>query len=129
MDATTATAFLKTFGFKGEYNGKTCTRKLSGGRIARISLSERNGRTCPTQDCYTSLEVEIVGTKTGPIDKTLFVFDEHLTERKDTRTDYPLRGNRAFMVLAYCGWGWYIAVPKSVKPLVDAVEKYIGMFK
>lgn len=125
-----ATSFLRTFGFEGEYTGRTCTRKIDGDRIARIILSESNGETYPTQGHYVSLEVEIIGTKVGRIDKALFVFDQILNtnQREDDRKDYPIKGNRTFQVLTCCGWRWYIAVPKDIKPLVEAVEKYIGMF-
>ena len=127
---STMISFFKTFGFKGEYNGASCARKLSGNRIARISLSDENGRTISTQGHYVSLKVEVVDVTTGPIDRQLFVFDDHLTERSDNRTDYPgTGGGRAFQVIAYCGWEWYIAVPKTVKPLVNAVNKYVKMFE
>ena len=73
---STMTSFFRTFGFKGEYNGASCTRKLSGNRIARISLSDENGRTLSTQGHYISLKVEIVDVTTGPIDRQMFVFDD-----------------------------------------------------
>ncbi len=125
-----ATSFLKTFGFKGVYNGLSCTRKISDGRIARITLSEENGRGIPTSETYVSLKVEIIGTKTGLIDKAMFSFDDHLPTktRTDGRKDYPIGNNRTFQVISHCGWEWYIAIPKSVLPLTQAVDEYIGMF-
>jgi hypothetical protein len=124
-----AAEFFKTFGFKGEYNGASCARKISGDRVARVSLSDENGVSLSTQGHYVSLKVEIVFAN-GSIDRQLFVFDDHLAERSDKRTDYPTGGKgRVFQVIAYCGWEWYIAVPKTVKPLVVAVNKYIKMFE
>lgn len=127
-----ATEFLRAFGFQGQYNGKSVTRKLSGGRIARISVSEYGGRGLPTSGTFISLKVEIVNIKEGPIDSALFVFDDHLdrSRRTDNRGDFPGRSDsRTYMVLDHCGWGWYIAVPKDTKPLVKAVEDYIGLFE
>lgn len=127
-----ATAFLKAFGFQGLYNGTSVTRKLSGGRIARISLSEYGGRGLPTSGTYISLKAEIVNIKEGPIDSALFVFDDHLdrSRRMDKRPDHPgFTRSRTFMVIDHCGWDWYIAVPKETKPLIKAVEDYIGLFE
>lgn len=125
-----STNFFKTFGFKGDLNGVSCTRRLSGNRVARISLSEKNGVSISTQGHYVSLQVEIIDVVTGLIDKQLFVFDDHLTERSDKRADYPIGGEgRVFQIISSCGWEWYIAIPATVKPLVKAVEKYVKMFE
>jgi len=122
--------FMKKFGFEGLANGGSVTRKISGDRVVRVSLSESNGVTCPTEGHYVSLRVEVVGTKAGPIDSSLFLFDDFLRSRKDDRKDYPGRsGGRTFQVISSCGWGWYIAEPKSVEPLVHAVNEYIEFFE
>lgn len=121
--------FMKQFGFQGLTNGGSVTRKISGDRLVKISLSENNGETCPTRGHYVSLKVEVVNTKTGPVDSSLFLFDNFLRVRKDDRKDYPGRcGGRAFQVISSCGWKWYIAEPKSVEPLVHAVNEYVGFF-
>jgi len=131
MEKGTPTEFLRTFGFKGQYNGLAVTRKIDAARVARISLSTSNGRqTIPTHGHYVSLKVEIVDIHKGALDSAVFAFDDHLdtAKRKDGRQDYPIQGCRTYMVIDHCGWGWYIAVPKSTAPLKKAVADYIGMF-
>jgi len=130
MNKGSHTDFLRAFGFEGEYNGLAVTRKIDPDRIARISLSTNNGQTVPTHGHYVSLKVEIVDIRKGPLDTAIFVFDDHLdgTKRTDSRGDYPIPGTRTYLVIDHCGWGWYIAVPRSTKPLTQAVEAYISFF-
>ena len=124
------TDFLRRFGFEGLYNGLSVTRKLDEDRLATISLSTSNGQTLPTSGHYVSLKVKVVDKRKGKIDEQTFVFDDHLDkgDRKDKRTDHPDGGGRTFQVIEYCGWDWYIAVPRSLGPLKGAVEGYLLMF-
>jgi hypothetical protein len=91
-----------------------------GERVARIDLST-NGAA----DLYVGFRVTVLNTRKGKIDEKFFAFNDYLSERADDRSDYK----GGFEVYPGCGWGWYIAVPKTTEPLVRAIEQYLMVFQ
>lgn len=87
---------------------------------------------------YSRLTVRIVSKLTGAIDSKSFLFSAYLLGRVDDRVGgpnpYPERcpvlnqGFKGFEVVAYCGWDWYIAVPATTLPLMEAVAAYVRTF-
>ncbi len=93
-------------------------------RLARIEPCERG-----VSGQIEGLRVTIIDKLSGKIDSKFFRFDDYLTERSDSRREYPLRGNPTFVVITHCGWDWYIATPSTTAPLTAAVTAYIELFK
>lgn len=60
---------------------------------------------------WSGFGVQVVSKTLGELHRTTVKFDDVFDGRSDSRTDYPLGGNRTFEVLQYCGAQWYIAVP------------------
>lgn len=104
--------------------------QLDDDRRAHVVLATDNPYArYPTAGDYTSIVVSIVSKTRGLIQRKVFVFDDYLHERKDDRTDYPIAGNTTFQVVDHCGWDWYIAVPTSTTPLVQAIDTFLDMFR
>lgn len=87
-------------------------------------------------DHYQGFLVSIVSKTHGQIDKKMLLFDDYLPrdERSDSRQvavqSYPVSpGNPCFQVISHTGWGWYIAVPRTTQPFVDAVSAYIEAWR
>lgn len=95
------------------------------GVLARIELC-----THGVQHEYPGFLVKIVGRK-GMLDSKYFLFDDFIDpkEREDGRPDYPEGKNACYKVISYCGWKWYVAVPKDVRPFCEAVRAYVEAFK
>ena len=104
-------------------------RTLSADRLARISIDAPGAA-----DTYTGLTVRIIHVQTGEIDRKFFRFDDYLSDRIDGRSDYPSSSRVSYAGFylyphANRGWMWHIANPRSTAAVVDAVEKYIGLFR
>lgn len=100
------------------WSGRDATMDLPNGRVARVSLSVED-----IHGKYEKLVVRIVNLMSGEVDRKEFPFQEYLSSRSDSRTDY--RGG--FYVSNSGGdLGWYIAQPGKVKAeLLSEVEEYI----
>lgn len=100
---------------------------VDANRRAKIVLSDRG-----YADHLDKLIVSILDKNEGEIDAKTFAFDDYLSRenRIDGRGDYPLGNNTCF-----CAWAnrdrfeWYIAVPKTTRPLCEEIEKYIDIFR
>lgn len=105
----------------------TGIHKFSDGRIVRIELA-----TSGVSGTYAGFQVTIISPTNGKIDEKFFAFDDYLprSERKDGRqVNYPLSAKaECFVVIAHCGWDWYIAVPNSTDAFCVAVEEYVRAF-
>lgn len=75
---------------------------------------------------YQAFRVTILDKNDGPVDKKTFLFTDYLGSEK-THTS-PVRGEE-YKVVSHCGWVWHIVTPKSTRPICEAIEKYIGVFK
>lgn len=98
-------------------------------RRAKVMLA----RTTLSADNYDAFKVSIINKHDGVVDVKVFRFDDYLDTsldgRSDNRTDYPLGRNDCFHVTSYIGWRWYIAVPKTTRPLCKEIENYIEIFQ
>lgn len=107
---------------------RTGYHKLDDERRARIVLETRE---CGGE--YPGFNVTILSKNSGVIDQKYFKFDDYLDTslegRTDRRSDYPLRGNTCYEVIAHCGWEFYIAKPKDTRPYTEAVERWIDQFR
>jgi len=81
-------------------------------------------RPTTTHDHFDGFEVQIVNKHEGMVALKCFSFNDYLSERSDARDDY----RDGFGVIAYCGWEWYIAIPKTTRPFCEAVEAYIALW-
>lgn len=98
--------------------------KIDSDRLAKISLDD-NGH----KDHYSRFVVEIIDINKGRIDSKSFKFSDYLpaNERSDKRTsDYngPFEGFDGSR-----GLEWYIAVPKTTKPLCNTIANWINLFR
>jgi len=98
--------------------------RIDDDRRARIQLA-----THGTMGEYRAFIVSIISKRKGKIEAKSFLFDDYLSDRSDNRSDYPLGKNPCFMVIDHIGWRWYIAVPKTTRPLCQEIEKYIEIFR
>lgn len=109
-----------------EWQGKVGFHRIDDERVARIELSEGYGT--PTVGHYVGMTVTIQSVKTGKIAGEYFSFNVFLSDvaRIDTRRDMP---GKNYLLIDYCGWHWYIHVPATTAPFVEAVESYIDQFR
>lgn len=109
-----------------EWTGKVGTHRIDGERLAKIELSEGDG--LPTHQHYKGMRVTILHTSTGRITSEFFSFNTALCDvpRVDSRDDQP---GKDYHVIGYCGWRWYIHIPKTTQPFVRMVEGYIADFR
>lgn len=129
-EANTRAAFMRSLdwspvealGLKMQWIGSELFIHLDQDRRAVVTIS-----THGAADHYEKLVVRIVNKKDGPVDTKAFKFNEYLrgVGRSDSRHDHPDQG---FEVVSYVGWHWYIAIPKTTKPLTEAVAAYATMF-
>lgn len=102
--------------------------RLDDDRVARIELATRG--TCGK---YEGFMVTVLNKREGRVDEKFFAFDDYLSskmsDRSDQRGDYPRGDNPCFHVISSCGWGWYIAEPKSTVRFTVAVDLYLDMFR
>lgn len=105
---------------------------LDGTRRAKVELSTVDWRGVETPGYYPSLVVTILDvTIPGSIDQHMFPFDQYLSERSDNRPDWnPSPKVPLFRVSSWaCGWNWYVAEPRTTRPLTEAIERYIEVFR
>jgi hypothetical protein len=117
--------FCKSFGWKRtiKWFDRTGYATLTGNRRAKVELDNQN-----YADHYSAFRVTIINTHEGTVDTKLFRFADYIPyQRVDNRQTDLL--TQPFEVISHCGWEWYIAVPKDVKPLVRAIEEYIEIFE
>lgn len=110
------------------WSGLTGMTRIDGDRLAKIELA-----TAGVHESYPGVRVTILNKREGMVDQTYFLFDEHLDRtaegRMDGRWDFPKSPkNLTFQVIAHCGWGFYLAKPKTTRPFCEAVERHIEMF-
>jgi hypothetical protein len=118
--------FNKTF-FKGvsniEWFDKEGIVDLDDGRLAVITIDD-NG----TRDHYNGYWVEIISKTNGTIYKKFFYFKRHLEFEEKSSSVYTTT------IKNYHAWfmdgnlNWYISTPKSTKPMVDTIFKFINKF-
>lgn len=113
---------VEALGLKMQWIGSELFIHLDQDRRAAVSIST-NGHA----EHYVMLVVRIVNKREGQVDSKSFGFSEYLREvgRSDTRHDMP---DQRFEVVSHVGWHWYIAVPKTTKPLTEAVAAYAALF-
>lgn len=106
------------------WSGRSGLHILDDDRRATLRLwsGDRGGQ-------YPGVHVEITSKTTGMIKSQVFLFDDHLHDRADTRTDHPTRGNPCFEVIEHIGWRWYIAIPLVPEAFVDVVEEWIEAWR
>lgn len=82
---------------------------------------------------YNSFRVTIRSKTAGSITFHNFAFDEHLPreDRLDDHPDYPGPGRQTecFVVIDHCGWKWYIARPETTRPLAEAIEAFVELYR
>lgn len=93
-------------------------KKLSGDRLVKYSMHQ--GR-CSGD--YVGVLVEIINKDKGAIDRLVFNFDEHCAAPKSDRN------NPHFHVIEHCGWRWYLNIPNSILPLIDAINEYVEFYE
>lgn len=97
----------------------TGTKAVSHDRVVRVELvSPRISGT------YTGFRVQLIHMVNGPIDSKVFAFDDYM---KATGT--ASNSGNGLCVVDHCGWRWYLAEPKSTKPMVDAIRGYLAAFE
>jgi hypothetical protein len=102
--------------------------EMTDGKRASIDLTnEREGAGTPHGGDYAGLRVTVKSEKAGHIDSCLFPFNMYLRQqmRVDNRADHTSN----YQVLSYVVWDWYIAIPYSTKPLMEAISDYINIWK
>jgi hypothetical protein len=110
---------LKFFGQKALFEVDSLT-------VAEISIGTRG-----TSDHFPQLYVEIQHKENGVIAQNTFVFEEYL-KRLPSDNSHIHRVKRMYIRI----WrgdepeeiDWYIARPKTTKPIVDAIFEYIEMY-
>lgn len=122
---STVSEFVRSLGLPGfQWFGAVGVRALGRDRVVRVEPSEHVRVGYPTQGIFVGLRVEVVNKHSGHVDDVYLYFDEVGMVRGDQRQDYE----GGFSVHSSAGWSWYIARPKTTKPLVDAVEAWIGLY-
>lgn len=111
--------------FKLHWNGFVGLHALDEDRVVKVELVEGSHTVC-------RLRVTVLNKRTGPVDVTVFAFSDHLsfamTDREDSREDW--KGSmHAWNGHGAHGWEWYIAVPKTTRPLCAAVEEHVRFFR
>jgi chorismate synthase len=101
-----------------QWSGRDAVMGLPNGNVARVSL-ETDGTSCK----YEKLVVRIVSLRVGEVDRKEFRFNEYLSTRSDSRSDY----SNGFHVWMNRGdLGWYIATPSRIREeLLSEVEDYV----
>ena len=130
-EGRTAVDFLKQLDFKIpiKWTDRTGTCLIGDGKHAKLELD-----TYGTHRHYPGMRVSIMHKRNGKLDTRYFLFDNYLDitdkGRKDNRQgDYPLGRNRCFEVIQHCGWGWYIALPKTTRPFCQTLEGWIDEWR
>lgn len=135
--ASPAAKFLReefSFGIPLVWFDRTAHFAVDADRVATITLYERSG-------AFPGFEVVLIGKRTGEIARHAFRFNDYLPagERKDERQagskhPWPAEG----CSVSFHGWTdgglkreveWYIAAPKSTRPICKAIETWIESFK
>ena len=106
-----------------EWIGADLFVRLDDERRVVVSL-----KTHGCEDHYEKLLVRVLNKREGAVDEKSFRFREYLggIHRKDS---HPNREAMGYEVVAYVSWDWYIAVPETTAPLVEAVAAYVAMFR
>ena len=102
--------------------------RLDDDRRVRLTLTE----PASVGGEFVGFRARVLSKRTGTIDERRFDFDQYLDHRDRTdgrEKDYPLSGGETFVVIPHCGWGWYIARPRSTEPFVRAVADWIALFR
>jgi hypothetical protein len=106
----------------------TGTHAIDYNRAAEIELAMG-----VTHDTYPGMRVRIFSKITGEINSKYFKFDDYispaLNAREDGRADWPLGGGACYLVIAHCGWNWYIAIPRDSRPFCEAVERWVDTWR
>jgi hypothetical protein len=93
--------------------------------MIRLGGSDMNAR-------WIGMELTLVSKTRGKLSEETLTFDAYLKDRKDDRPDWKGNGGHLFVV-----WydhvdktiEWYIAVPRTTKPLAEAVKKYVAAWR
>ena len=127
----TKTEFCESLPWKRKikWTGLTGLTQIDKERLAKIELAITD-----TIGDYPGMRVTILNKREGTVDKTYFLFDDHLdrrmTARSDDRSDYGTDPRyRCYKVYSHSDWHWYIAHPRDARPFTEAIENYIGAFK
>ncbi|GIK40461.1 MAG: hypothetical protein BroJett011_42940 [Chloroflexota bacterium] len=97
---------------------------LDNDRVVTITLVARR-----VVDNYEGFQVEIVSKTVGTIAHYYFSFNIFLSpdQRIDKRDDY--KGGFYVSPGINNDWRWYIAIPTSTRPLTQAIEQWIDLFR
>ena len=98
--------------------------QIDDNRAAVIGLVSRG-----TRDRYEGIGVSIVDKYTGEIVGKRFWFVDYLVRAKHQAHINAKSWMNLHVGLYQGNIDWYIIVPESTKPLVDAVKKWIAQFK
>lgn len=111
--------------FQITWHGFVGLHALDSDRVVKIELLE-------SSQSVGSVRVTVLNKKTGPVDATVFSFTDHLSadmkDRTDDRSDFE-RTPSAWCGHGRHGWEWYIAVPKTTRPLCAAIEEHVRFFR
>lgn len=90
--------------------------------VARVELSDRG-----YQGHFDKLEVQIIHRASGKLDVLTFEFNDYLTQadRVDGRNDQPDQRFHAWASSGKSTLDWYIAKPKTAKPVSNAINEYL----
>jgi hypothetical protein len=109
------------------WNGPIGYLKLDDNRHARFGMSIRGKQSGPlADDHWVSIEVDIHSKSRGLLATEHFVFDDHLKQQIPAGEAPKIRG---IYILGYVGWDWYIYPPVTTQPLMDAIQRYIDLWK
>jgi hypothetical protein len=116
---------------------------LQNGNVATVELAERG-----TSGDYPGFQARVTNPSTGEVASKFFAFDDYMDASEAARTDiaeakarhpgrdehpaYPgTPGGRCYVLIAHCGWRWYIAEPKdeTTKPYCAAVETFLKAYQ
>jgi hypothetical protein len=85
---------------------------------------------------WNGLDLSLLSKTKGEITRATLRFDAYLTERKDNRPDWTGHGT-GWLFYAWADTArrrldaidWYIAVPRTTKPLAEAVKRYVAAWR
>jgi len=122
---------LATFHFRNNHtwSGGIAIVKLGENRIAKIECHYSN--TVGRYDCFDVKIIDICG---GKIDQQRFHINDYLNAKdRSQRSDDRFDKEKEFHIwVGSYGQNqadWYIARPKSVLPLTNAIDNYLDLFK
>lgn len=97
---------------------------MSVGRTARVDLTDAGIDSYHGH--YRALRVQIVNQQLGVVDSKVFLFSDYLRPARIQPHPNAMSHDQ-LEVIGRVIWDWYILVPESTKPLVEAVEAWVDL--